>query len=441
VALNTLPLTQFGSALKDRPDEPAYVRRLRHAGRRSFEKLGFPSARQEAWRFTDVSKIARTRFATPSRNGRDVDPVELRESSYAGCARLVTVDGVVAPHLSDLEGLGDGITVAGLADAGRTGIDIVEAHLGRLVRLEEHAFAALNSALFRDGGFVHVAPGSVPQRTLQLLHFASAAERPVASYPRSLVVVGESSQLTLVEGYVSRAGQQHLTCPVIEIVVGRNAVVDYYKVQQDSRAAHHLAATMVYQAAGSSFASHVITLGGEVSRDDLVVVLDGPGADCVLRGLYVANGHQLVDTHMLVEHRQPQCSSHELYKGIVDQEARAVFDGRILVHRQAQKTDAKQTNRNLLLSRQALVNSNPQLEILADDVRCTHASTVGQLDEDAIFYLRSRGLGWQAARDLLVYAFAGEIVTGIRLEPVREALEAFLLQWLPMGDVVRGAVT
>jgi Fe-S cluster assembly protein SufD len=253
-------------------------------------------------------------------------------------------------------------------------------------------------------------------------------------------VAGEGSRVRVIETHAGSPGDGYLTCPVTEVVVGANADVDHYKVQVESVAAFHMGMLQVHLGRDSRFATHSISTGGALVRHDVRARLSGPGADAVLNGLYVVDGTQHVDTHMLVEHLAPNCTSHELYKGVLDGRSRGVFNGRIFVAREAQKTDAVQANRNLLLSRDALVNSNPQLEIFADDVRCTHGSTIGQLDEDALFYLRSRGIGSDAARSLLVYAFAAEIVDSIRDTGVKDELAEFLFERLPRGDVVRQAV-
>jgi Fe-S cluster assembly protein SufD len=256
------------------------------------------------------------------------------------------------------------------------------------------------------------------------------------SYPRNLVVAEAGSQVTVVEQYVGLdAG--YLTCAVTELVVGEGANVDHYKLQDEAAGAYHMAVQALVQGGRSSFSSHALHTGGQLVRNDVHAALVGEGADCILNGLYMVHGRQVVDNHMWMDHVAPHCTSHELYKGVLEDEARAVFNGRIKVHPGAQKTDAKQTNRNLLLSAAAVANSNPQLEIFADDVRCTHGSTVGQLDDDAVFYLRSRGIGADAATSILTYAFAADIVGRLKVPAVRRDVEEFLFRRLPAGDVVR----
>ncbi len=404
-----------------------------------FAELGFPTTRMEEWRFTNVKPIAETRFnLTPSVNG--VGEGALERYSYADCARLVLVNGRFSAELSQLEGLPEGVVVCGLEQALADYPETVDRYLGRYAKFEEQAFVALNTALYRDGAFIWVPRGVVLERPINVVLLGSSDGEPSAFFPRSLVIAEESSQLTLIEQHGSVGDGIYFNCPVTEVVTGANAVVDHYKLQRESTDAFHVATLQVWLDRDSNFSSHSISWGGGVVRNDVNAVLDGEGCEATLNGLYMVEGRQVVDNHMRVEHAAPNCDSHELYKGILEGRSRAVFSGRIYVHRAAQKTDAKQTNRNLLLSKEALCNSNPQLRIFADDVRCTHGSTVGQLDQNAVFYLRSRGIGEEAARSLLTYAFAADIVERIKVAPVRQDLEEFLFRRLPRGEIVRQAV-
>jgi Fe-S cluster assembly protein SufD len=242
------------------------------------------------------------------------------------------------------------------------------------------------------------------------------------SHPRCLIVTGDRSQVRIVETYVGNAGP-YFTNAVTEVFVGEGAILDHYKVQQESLAGFHVASMHVHAARSSTFSSHSFSLGGRFVRNDAVATLDGEGAEVTLNGLYLADGDRLVDNHTTIDHARAHCPSHEIYKGILGGKARAIFNGKIIVRPDAQKTDAKQTNRALLLSDDALINTKPQLEIFADDVKCTHGAAIGQLDEDAIFYLRARGLTFAEARDMLIHAFAGEILDRVRIEPLKAALE------------------
>lgn len=439
----TVPyLADFDRFLRELPGgEPAWLKGLRRMAIDRFAALGFPSSDQEEWRSTPLGPIVRQTFERAVGDPDAVDPaagpLSIAPHDFEAAARLVFVNGRFSARLSYTSDLPPGTIVASLAQLLERAPENVEPWLGRFAK-PDNPFVALNTAFLQDGAVVLVPRGAVVG-TVHLLFLGSPENgRPTVSYPRTLIVAGENSQLSVVETYAGTGA--YFTCPVTELVSGPNSVVDHYKVQRESREAFHVATFQVQAERSSVPSSHSISIGGELVRNDVVAVLDGEGIDCILNGLYLAEGRQFVDNHMRVEHAKPHCASHELYKGVLDGKARSVFNGLIHVHPGAQKTDAKQSNRNLLLSKDAVANSNPQLEIYADDVKCTHGSTVGQLDEDAIFYLRSRGIGAEAARSLLTYAFASDVVERIKVDPVRKDLEELLFARLPQGDVVRQAV-
>ncbi len=418
--------------------EPQRIAALRRSAIDRFAELGFPTTRHEEWRFTNVAPLARTPFVLA--DGASAPAEEVERYAYAESFQVALVNGRWAPELSRLEGLPPGVVVQSLAQALATRPGLVEPHLGELARFAAQPFVALNTALWRDGVLLFVPRGTVVERPVNLILAARPGAEPTAFFPRLLVVAEESSQLTVFEQHVSVGDGVHFTCPVLEIRVGANATVDHYKLQRESVEAFHMSTLHVEQARDSTFSSHCLSWGGAIVRNDVNAVLAGEGSHSTLNGLYMVEGRQLVDNHMRIEHAAPHCASRELYKGILEGQSRAVFTGRIYVHPGAQKTDGVQTNRNLLLSKEALCNSQPQLEIFADDVKCTHGSTVGQLDDTAVFYLRSRGIGEEAARSLLTYAFASDIVHRIKVAPVRRDLEEFLFRRLPRGEVVRQAV-
>ena len=432
-------LAEHERFLRDLPaDEPAAVKALRQLGIERFAALGFPTLRQEDWRFTNVAPVARGTFVRPESDPEAADPARLSVLDFETSARLVFVDGRFSAKLSQMGDLPAGTVVTSLADALARTPDQVGPWLGRLSETS-NPFVALNAAFLHDGAFVLVPRGVVLEKPVHLLFLSSGSEAGATfSFPHNLIVAGENSQLTVVETYTGDG--VYLCCPVTELFSGPASVIDHYKLQRESREAFHLATFQITGERSSRPSSHSISIGGALVRNDVNAVLAGEGIDCILNGLYLAEGRQLIDNHMRVDHVKAHCDSHELYKGILDGKARAIFNGLIHVHPGAQKTDAKQSNRNLLLSSEAIANSNPQLEIYADDVKCTHGSTVGQLDEDAVFYLRSRGIGAEAARSLLTYAFASDIVERIKVGPVRRDLEEFLFARLPMGEVVRQAV-
>ena len=428
----------FAARASARAGEPERLRRLREGSFARFVELGFPTMRQEAWRFTNVGAIARTAYAraTPPR----VTAVDVAPWLYPGMASLVFVDGVLASALSDVAELPAGVRFRSLAAAIAEGDPAVEL-LGRHATFADAPFAALNTALFEDGALLHVARGTVCERPLQVLFVSTAVGgEPRVSYPRLLIVAEEQSNAVVVERYATLGEGETLACSVTELLAGPAAVVDHYRLAQEGPTNAQVGLQQLHCERGAHPTSYSIVTGGSLVRQDVRAVLDGEGVDAILNGLYLTQGRQHVDHQMLVEHRAPHCGSHELYKGILEGRSRAVFNGLIHVLPGAQKTDAKQTNRNLLLSNEALVNTNPQLRIFADDVKCTHGSTVGQLDEDAVFYLRSRGIGEEAAKSLLTYAFARDVIDRIKAPAVRHDLEELLLARLPKGDVVRQAL-
>ncbi|CAN5836051.1 Fe-S cluster assembly protein SufD [soil metagenome] len=409
---------------------PRWLQALRERGTARFSALGFPTVRDEEWRFTNVSPISNGDFRPASPSPVTLD--RLAQFIYGDAAhRLVVVNGRFSPELSRLDGLPQTVRAGSLAGVLHGGqqedSDLAQEHLGALADVDDRAFAALNTAHLDDGAYVFIADGAVVEDPLQILFVSSpdAGSEATVSHPRLLVVAGENSQARMVETYVGTGGS-YFTNGVTEVVVGEGAVLDHYKVQQESLAAFHIASMHVRAARSSTFSSHSFSLGGKLVRNDAIATLDGQGAEVTLNGLYLADGERLVDNHTTIDHAQPHCPSHEIYKGILGGTARAVFNGKIIVRQDAQKTDAKQTNRALLLTDGALINTKPQLEIFADDVKCTHGAAIGQLDEDALFYLRARGLTQAEARDMLIHAFAGEIIHRVKVEPLRLAIETEL---------------
>ncbi|MEN6605088.1 MAG: Fe-S cluster assembly protein SufD [Bryobacteraceae bacterium] len=395
-----------------------------HAASR-FAELGFPTTKEEEWRFTNVSPIARTQFsAAPSDlsgwEGAALDQGLFRRVSGV---RLVFVNGRYSPALS-FQRPAKGIRAASLSEANGD----AEAHLARHAAYQNRAFVAMNTAKFGDGAWVEIPRGTIMEEPIHLVFLASGGDVPVVSFPRSLVVIGADSEVTLIESYIGQ-GASYFTNAVTEIVAGDHTIVDHYKLQQEDERSFHVAALQAQIGREASFSTHSISLGGGLVRNDVNAVLD-EGAEAVVNGLYLASGKQHVDNHTVIDHARPHGTSRELYKGILDGGSTAVFNGKIIVRPDAQKTDAKQTNKNLLLSEDAAINTNPELQILADDVRCTHGATIGQLDQEAIFYLQSRGIGKEEARDLLTYAFARDIVERIKVAPLSALLEQVLTERL-----------
>ncbi len=452
------------AALETRPQRGArWLQDLRDRGAAKFAALGFPTTREEEWRFTSVAPIANAEFRLASAP-QALTEDQLNGFVYASAAhRLVIVNGRFAPALSRVSGLPKGVRFGSLATAMLEQADTVARYFGRLAEFGTRAFTALNTAFAHDGAFVVIPDGLVLEEPLQILFVSTgstaagskdpalqlshrgaslsshrsarssdhaalrssdrAALPATMSHPRSLIVAGDRSQSRIVETYVGIRGETYFSNAVTEIVAGENAVLDHYRVQEESREAYHIGSLHVHAARSATFSSHSFAIGGRLVRNDVFALLDGEGAECTLNGLYLADGERLIDNHTTIDHAKPHCPSHEVYKGILGGKAKAVFNGKIIVRPDAQKTDAKQTNRALLLTNDATINTKPQLEIFADDVKCTHGAAIGQLDDDALFYLRARGLTFAEARDMLIHAFAGEILDRVQIPDLRSGLE------------------
>jgi Fe-S cluster assembly protein SufD len=423
---------------KTAPGRKSWLPGIRKAALQSFSELGFPTTRHEEWRYTNVSPIARTRFhpASPYRSG--LAAADFSGFTFGGveCCQLVFVDGHFSETLSMFGQLPRGARVRNLAGSLSSDRNRVEPHLARYARIEDNAFAALNTAFMRDGAFIFLPAGTILRDVIHVLHLSTVGMEPTVSYPRTLIVAGEGSQAGIVETHAAIGEGVYFTNSVTEVVAGPGAVIDHYRLQRESDAAYHYSMLQVSQAADSSFTSYSISIGGALVRNDIEAVFGSPGGDCTLNGLYVTRGLQHVDNHTSIIHAKPNCTSRELYKGILDETSTGVFNGRIVVAKDAQKTNAKQTNKNLLLSEGALVNTKPQLEIFADDVKCTHGATIGRLNEDELFYLRSRGIGEQLARTLLTYAFASDVVGAVKIKPIQCQVDLVLLNRLSRSSAI-----
>jgi Fe-S cluster assembly protein SufD len=418
---------------------PAWVRELRRRGAEHFAALGLPTLAHEEWRATSLRAIERAAFVLAPPARPDVDRREIDGFDFRGleAIRLVFLNGRFAPELSRGQREGGGAWIGTLASALSQRPELVEPHLGRLAGTEREAFSALNTAFLEDGAFVHVAPETVLAPVVHVLSVTSSPAAAIVTQPRLLVVAGRAARASVIEDYASCGDGAHLTNAVTEIVVDQGAEVHHYLIERESRSAFNVSTLEVRQERDSRFSSHSVLLGGALVRNNVHPVLAGPGCDSLLNGLYVGRGAQHLDNHMRVEHAGPHGHSRQFYKGILADQARGVFSGRIVVAPGAQKTDAVQSNGNLLLSPDAQATARPQLEIYADDVKCTHGATIGQLDEQAIFYLMSRGLDRASARALLVYTFASESLQRMELEPVRTHMERLLLEAIPDSGAVR----
>jgi len=410
--------------------EPAWLRRLRQDGFARFGETGFPTVRDEDWRFTNLSPIAQTPFRLV-RNGHHLPSlaeVAPHRLAGAGC-ELVFVDGRFTAKLSSAGKFPNGVKVGSLAAEIAANPGAVEPHLGRYLNIQRDAFSALNSAFIEDGAYVHVPKGIVLESPIHLLFISTAHDSPSVNYPRNLIVAGENSQATIVENYVSLGrGERALCNTVTELVAGDHSVISHYMIEREDESAFNVSTLRIQQGRAADVASHSLLVGGALVRNNVHPVLAGEGGECLINGLFVGRGRQHLDNYMLVEHASPHCRSRQFYNGILDGHARGVFHGRIIVHKDAQKTDAKQTNRNLLLSDTAQIDTKPQLEIYADDVKCTHGATIGQIEENSLFYLRSRGIDEATARQLLLFAFASECLDRMKEGPARTYVESLIRQ-------------
>lgn len=442
-ATGTLLSSAEACALADHRDDAQWVRQLRRDAASAFARLGIPTTKHPEWRHTNVVPMSRIPFQLSSpessapaarADASTPRPEGLVRKGYApatAAARLVFVDGRYDAKASALPSLPQGVRAGSLAAQLRDKPELLESTLGRIAPHQKHPFVALNTSVLADGGFLCVPKGVVLAEPIHFVFLSTVSETPKMVHPRVLVKLGENSQATVVESYGRADEGVSLTNAVTEVSLGAHAILDHNRIQEEGLSTYHLGTTHVHVAAGSQYVSHAFALGGSVARHELVTLLDGEGAGCTLDGLYAATGTQATENRTLIDHIRPHGSSQELYKGILDGAARAAFEGKIVVRPNAQKTDAHQTNKNLVLSDEALADSRPELEIYNNDVRCTHGSTTGRLDPDAFFYLRSRGLDPAAARSLLTYAFASEVIGRIKEPGLRAYLEAWLLGWLP----------
>ena len=425
-------LAHFDAFEKTAPARLApWLLALRKSGMAYFAELGFPTTEHEEWRFCNVAPIAKLKpVFEPASSRANLDAVSPFSFGGMPAHRLVFVNGRFAPELS-APGPGlDGVRVGSLAEALAEDLAPLKTRLTRSAASADNAFVALNTALFRDGACIVIPDDRVVDLPIHLLFLGDTEAAGAQMHVRNFILAGARSQAAIIEHLASLADASYLNNTVTEIVAEEAAVLDHCKVQDESQSAFHIATVVANLAARSNFTSHSISTGGRITRNNIQLVMAGEGVEGMLNGLYLGRGEQVIDHHTVADHARAHCNSHEFYHGVLDGRSRGVFNGKIFVRKDAQKTDAKQTNRNLLLSDDATIDTKPQLEIFADDVKCTHGATVGQLDEDAIFYLRSRGIGHEAAREMLVHAFANDVINRIRQEPVRQQLEILLTRRL-----------
>ena len=417
--------------------EPAWLHERRAGGIRAFESQGFPGRKVEAWRNVRLGSLAQAHFRPAEKHGAIPMLLAPTAALVPEASRLVFVDGHLSPDHRVQEGLPEGLRIRTLREALAEDAAGLEPDLAVRAELGQHPFAALNTAFWNDGVVVDVAADTAPERPLVLVFLASESADGVASYPRVLVRTGVGAEIDLVIAHAGPDDLSYLACPVTEVRAGANSRVSIHHLQEEGSQAYHLGQIHADLERDARFHFRGFSSGARLGRTDIYVNLNGEGAHAELGGLYLVGDGQYVDYHTWVRHHVGHCTSEQLFKGVLDGKAESVFDGLIHVARDAQKTDSQQQNRNLLLSPKALAHSNPRLEIYADDVKCAHGSTVGQLDKDALFYLRSRGIGEEDARGLLTFAFANDMLEAVMIEPLRQYQRERLFGLLPGDETVK----
>ncbi len=418
--------SEFAVLSKSRSMEPHWLRKQREDGFDLFQKLGFPTMRDEDWHFTNIAPVAERTFSLAGSAEiakADIEHFRLRHEEWHG---VVLVNGIFSRKLSTLKGIGKGVSIRALSE-GMSDIPSPDEDLIGKVAPADSAFTALNVAFMQDALLIHVSKDAVLDVPIHVMHVNVGVNIRQASHPRIIISCERNSKAVVIESFFSNKDSEYLTNAVTEAVLDEGAHLAHYKLQRESTAGFHVGTTSVRQGRTSNYVSFSFAIGAALSRTNIYTVLDGEAATCTLNGLYMVDGKQHVDHQTKIEHVQPHCPSHEVYKGILDGESHGVFNGKVYVHPEAQKTDGKQSNNNLLLSDKARIDTKPQLEIFADDVKCTHGATVGRLDEVGLFYMKSRGIGDERARQLLTYAFAADVLEMIELDELREALEAMVL--------------
>ena len=419
----------YQAAFRSLRPTAAWLDLVRNSAMDRFEQLGFPSVKEEDWKYTNLATLAKEEFVPVTSESTDAREIE----SYAETSEthLVVVDGFLREDLSTTTGLGDVIAIdlfSAVEDARYN--KIVRKYLARNAGYHNNGLTALNTAFLQSGVFLWIPKNVKLERPLQITFAADAG----ANFPRLLVVAEENSSATLIESFVSSNGGKYFTNAIAEIVLKDGAQLEHYRVQRESTNAYHISTTSAELGRASRYDTTSINLGAQLSRHDISVVMDHEGAETAVDGLYMVGSDQHTDTHSIIDHKQPHCTSHQLYKGILDGSGRAVFNGKVFVREGAQKTDAQQTNKNLLLSEKARVDTKPQLEIYADDVKCAHGAAVGQIDPEELFYLEARGIGPELGRNLLTYGFAEEVIGKIKIDSIRSQLDQIVLRQLVSTD-------
>ena len=392
-----------------------------------FAELTFPTQKDEEWKYTNISSLQRHNFS-PVTVKANVSSETINKFLFDKMEHslLVFVNGNFSPELSKLTDIPKGVVIGSLAEALKNDNPIVKKHLGKYAKNENYFFTTLSSAFTKDGAFIFVPDGKVVEDPIHIIFITKIGNEKILTQPRNLFVAGKNSQVTIIEHYVSDEDSIYFTNSVTEIVADENAIVDHIKLQEESKKAFHIARMEVDQERSSNFSSHLISHGAVISRNDFNARFNDEGGECMLNGLFMISDEQLFDAHTMIDHAKPHCNSHEHYKGILQDKSKGVFNGKVMVHPDAQKTNAFQENNTILLSDNAVMNTKPQLEIFADDVKCSHGATIGKLNDEAKFYLKSRGIGEESATAILIHAFASDVITSIKIPALRDYLEEII---------------
>jgi Fe-S cluster assembly protein SufD len=416
---------QFENSLNG--DRFSSISNLRKEALSKFSELDFPTTKDEEWKYTSIVPLLQYNFK-PDFEKHSITKEQVNKFTFENLEPnvAVVVNGLYYPELSTLNGIPEGVTVSSIAKAIGSNSPLVEKHFGKYAEFGTHIFTSLSTAFTKDGVFIHVPEGKIVEQPIHILFITVSRNEKLLVQPRNLFVTDKNSQVTIIEHFVNIDSGVYFTNTVTEAVVGENSVVDHIKLQEESKDSFHIGRTEIDQERTSNFTSHSISFGASLSRNDFSAKFNDEGGECTLNGLFLTEDNQLFDTHTMIDHARPNCNSHEHYKGILDDTSRGVFNGKVMVRKDAQKTNAFQENNNIILSREALVNTKPQLEIFADDVKCSHGATIGQLDKDAMFYLKTRGISNETARAILIHAFASDVIRSVKVKPVRNYIEEIL---------------
>lgn len=403
------------------------VSSLRKEALSKFSELEFPTAKDEEWKYTSIAPLLQHNFL-PALEKQNLQYEQIKKFLFSGLESniVVVVNGHYSEELTSLNKIPGGVEVNSIAKAISSNSPLVEKHFGKYSDFNNHIFTSLSTAYTKDGVLIHIPEGKIIDQPIHILFITSSGDEKLLLQPRNLFVAGANSQATIIEHFVNINSAIYFTNTVTEVVVEENANLNHIRLQEESKSAFHIGRMDVDLERSGNFTSHLISLGASLSRNDFNAKFNNEGGECTFNGLFLTEDSQLFDVHTLIDHAKPHCNSHEHYKGILDHSSRGVFNGKVIVRQDAQKTNAFQENNNIILSKEALINTKPQLEIFADDVKCSHGATIGQLDKEAMFYLKSRGLGEETSRAILIHAFASDVIKSVKVDAVRNYIEEIL---------------